>query len=74
VIAFLPGEALHSVALYEDQTLLDFCFEKNVILASPSTLYGFLKVYVLTCVYIFMTIALNVIIASPSPLYGLLKV
>jgi DNA recombination protein RmuC len=44
VIAFLPGEALHSVALYEDQNLLDFCFEKNVILASPSTLYGLLKV------------------------------
>jgi hypothetical protein len=37
------------IHIYEDQTLLDYCFEKNVILASPSTLYGLLKVIAYMC-------------------------
>ena len=44
VIAFLPCEAFFSVALKEDPTLIEYCLENKVILASPITLIALLKV------------------------------
>ena len=44
VIAFLPCEAFFNTALKEDPTLIEYCLENKVILASPITLIALLKV------------------------------
>lgn len=43
VVLFLPLEALFSLALEQDRTLLDFAAQRNVLLASPTTLLALLK-------------------------------
>ncbi|MGQ0649582.1 MAG: DNA recombination protein RmuC [Gemmatimonadaceae bacterium] len=43
VVLFLPGEALFSTALQYDATLVEYGVERNVILASPTTLIALLR-------------------------------
>jgi DNA recombination protein RmuC len=43
VVLFLPGEALFSTALQYDATLIEYGVERNVVLASPTTLIALLR-------------------------------
>jgi DNA recombination protein RmuC len=43
VICFLPAESILAAALTADPALLDYALNKNVVLASPSTLLAVLK-------------------------------
>jgi len=43
VVLFLPLESILSAALESDPQLLEKCFAKNVVLASPTTMMGLLR-------------------------------
>jgi DNA recombination protein RmuC len=43
VVMFLPGESFFAAALQAEPTLIEFGAEKNVLLASPTTLLALLK-------------------------------
>lgn len=43
IVCFLPAEGLYSAALETDPDLMEFAFERRVILAAPFTLYGVLR-------------------------------
>jgi DNA recombination protein RmuC len=44
VVMFLPSEGLYSLAISQDQNLLEEAARANIILASPSTVMGLLRV------------------------------
>lgn len=44
VVMFLPTEGLFSLAVSSDKTLIEFAADKDIILASPTTVFGLLKV------------------------------
>lgn len=44
VVMFLPSEGLYSLAISQDQSLLEEAARANIILASPSTVMGLLRV------------------------------
>lgn len=44
VVMFLPSESLYSLAVGNDSTLLDDASKANIILASPTTVMGLLRV------------------------------
>lgn len=44
VVMFLPSESLYSLAVSQDQTLLEEASRANIILASPTTIMGLLRV------------------------------
>lgn len=44
VVMFLPSESLYALAIGEDQTLIEDAAKMNVILASPTTVMGLLRV------------------------------
>ena len=44
VVMFLPSESLYSLAVSQDQSLLEEASKANVILASPTTIMGLLRV------------------------------
>lgn len=48
VVAFIPSESLLSAAIETDRNILQFAFDKNVVLASPMTLYTVLKTVAVT--------------------------
>lgn len=48
VVAFIPSESLLSAAIETDPNILQFAFDKNVVLASPMTLYTVLKTVAVT--------------------------
>jgi DNA recombination protein RmuC len=43
VVMFLPGEVFYSAALEHDRSLLEDAFQRNVVLASPTTLVSLLR-------------------------------
>ncbi|MDR0837249.1 MAG: DNA recombination protein RmuC [Propionibacteriaceae bacterium] len=43
VVLFIPHEAMAAEALYNDSTLYDYSFSRNVVLATPTTLVAMLK-------------------------------
>ena len=43
VVMFLPAESFLSAALDQDPTILEFAFERNVVIATPTTLLALLK-------------------------------
>jgi DNA recombination protein RmuC len=43
VVLFLPGESLFSAALEQDPDILQFALEKNIVLASPASLFAILR-------------------------------
>lgn len=43
VVLFIPGEVFYNAALEHDHELLEYAFEKKIILANPGTLIGLLK-------------------------------
>src|SRR5439155_13106480 len=43
VVMFVPAEAFLNAALEEDPTLLEHAFERNVVVATPSTLIALLR-------------------------------
>ena len=44
VVMFLPSESLYALAIHEDQSLIEDAARANVILASPTTIMGLLRV------------------------------
>jgi DNA recombination protein RmuC len=48
VVAFIPSEPLLSAAVEADGSILQFAFDRNVVLASPMTLYTVLKTVAVT--------------------------
>ena len=44
VVMFLPSEGLYSLAISQDQGLLEEAARQNIVLASPSTVMGLLRV------------------------------
>lgn len=44
VVMFLPSESLYSLAVSQDQSLLEEASRANIILASPTTIMGLLRV------------------------------
>lgn len=44
VVMFLPSESLYSLAVSQDQSLLEEASRSNIILASPTTIMGLLRV------------------------------
>ncbi len=44
VVLFLPGEMLFSAALRVDSNLIEYAFERRVVVANPTTLLSLLKV------------------------------
>ncbi len=44
VVMFLPSESLYALAIHEDQHLIEDAAKSNVILASPTTIMGLLRV------------------------------
>jgi len=44
VVMFLPSESLYSLAVSQDQNLLEEASRSNIILASPTTIMGLLRV------------------------------
>ncbi|HRK97597.1 MAG: DNA recombination protein RmuC [Alphaproteobacteria bacterium] len=44
VVMFLPSESLYSLAVSQDQSLLEDASRSNIILASPTTIMGLLRV------------------------------
>ncbi|MDR1355842.1 MAG: DNA recombination protein RmuC [Propionibacteriaceae bacterium] len=43
VVLFIPHEAMAAEALYHDATLYEYAFERNIVLATPTTLIAMLK-------------------------------
>ncbi|WP_353648477.1 DNA recombination protein RmuC [Nakamurella sp. A5-74] len=48
VVMFVPGDALLDVALQVDPALTEYAFAKNVVIATPSTLFGLLRAVAVT--------------------------
>ena len=48
VVMFVPGDALLDVALRVDPDLTEYAFTKNVVIATPSTLFGLLRAVAVT--------------------------
>lgn len=48
VVMFVPGDALLDVALRVDPALTEYAFAKNVVIATPSTLFGLLRAVAVT--------------------------
>ena len=44
VVLFIPSEALFHAALESDPTLIEYAFQKNVMIATPATIIGVMRV------------------------------
>lgn len=70
VVAFVPSESLLSAALSTDPGLLDYAFDKRVVLASPVTLWSVLKTVAFMWRQEDLTSEAKEIIALAKELYG----